>query len=112
MALRPDADLGSAADLAPQEPARTLPVAVTDALFIRSVLGGLLGKEPALKYTPSAAEARAAASGAALSVLVPPTRLEDVRAVSDAGQIMPPKSTFFAPKVPTGVVLRTFEGEF
>jgi len=34
-----------------------------------------------------------------------------VKAVSDAGQIMPPKSTFFAPKVPTGVVLRPLEGE-
>jgi len=31
--------------------------------------------------------------------------------VADAGQIMPPKSTFFAPKVPTGVVLRPFDAE-
>lgn len=111
MVLRPDADLSQAADLAPQPPARDLAVAVTDALFLKVVVGGLLGREPSLKYTPSAAEARTAAKGAALSVLVPATQLDEVRAVSDAGQIMPPKSTFFAPKVPTGVVMRLLEGE-
>ena len=112
MAVRPAADRSPAAELAPQPPARTLPVAVADALFVKVVLGGLLGREPTLRYTPSATEARGAAAQAALSVLVPPTLLEEVRAVSDAGQIMPPKSTFFAPKVPTGVVMRLFEGEF
>lgn len=112
MVLRPDADLSQATDLAPQPPARELAVAITDAVFLKVVVGGLIGREPKLRYTPSAAEARGAASRAALSVLVPPTELEEVRAVSDAGQIMPPKSTFFVPKVPTGVVMRLFEGEF
>jgi len=112
MVLRPDADLSAAPDLAPQPPARSLAVAVTDAVFLKAVIGKLLGREPVLKYTPSDAEARAAAVTSALSVLVPPTELEEVRAVSDAGQIMPPKSTFFAPKVPTGVVMRLLEGEF
>jgi uncharacterized protein (DUF1015 family) len=111
MVLRPDADLSAAADLAPQPPARTLPVAATDAVFLKVVVEDLMGREPKLRYTPSAAEARSAAKTAALSVLVPPTELEEVRAVSDAGQIMPPKSTYFAPKVPTGVVMRLFEGE-
>jgi uncharacterized protein (DUF1015 family) len=111
MVLRPDADLSTATDLAPQPPARALPVAVADAVFLKVVVQGLLEQEPKLRYTPSAAEARQAAGSAALSVLVPATELEEVRAVSDAGQIMPPKSTFFAPKVPTGVVMRLFEGE-
>jgi uncharacterized protein (DUF1015 family) len=31
--------------------------------------------------------------------------------VADAGQVMPQKSTFFAPKIPTGVVIRPFDGE-
>jgi len=34
-----------------------------------------------------------------------PTRVEQVFAVADAGEVMPPKSTYFAPKVPAGVVL-------
>ena len=58
-------------------------------------------------------EARAAACGAecAFVVLLPPTRMEEVRRVADAGQVMPQKSTFFAPKIPTGVVIRRFDGE-
>ena len=44
-------------------------------------------------------------------MLLPPTRMEEVRRVADAGQVMPQKSTFFAPKIPTGVVIRPFEGE-
>jgi uncharacterized protein (DUF1015 family) len=31
--------------------------------------------------------------------------------MSDAGLFMPPKSTYFAPKVPSGVVMRLFDGE-
>jgi len=56
-------------------------------------------------------EARAAAGvgRCAFALLLPPTRLEEVKRVADAGQIMPPKSTFFAPKVPTGVVLRPLD---
>lgn len=98
----------------PEHPAvRALAVAQCDAIMIRTVIAGLTGGAPALRYTPSAAEARAAArqSGTALAVLLPPTKLEEVKRVSDAGQFMPPKSTFFAPKVPTGVVLRPLEGE-
>ncbi|HMT04151.1 MAG: DUF1015 domain-containing protein [Solirubrobacterales bacterium] len=33
-----------------------------------------------------------------------PTPVEQVRAVADAGETMPPKSTYFFPKIPTGIV--------
>ena len=33
-----------------------------------------------------------------------PTRLEDLMAVADAGQVMPPKSTWFEPKLADGLV--------
>ena len=33
-----------------------------------------------------------------------PTRMEDLVAVADAGEIMPPKSTWFEPKLADGVV--------
>jgi uncharacterized protein (DUF1015 family) len=36
-------------------------------------------------------------------VLLRPTPLESVRAVSLAGELMPQKSTFFAPKLATGL---------
>jgi uncharacterized protein (DUF1015 family) len=32
------------------------------------------------------------------------TRMEDLMAVADAGQIMPPKSTWFEPKLADGLV--------
>ena len=44
--------------------------------------------------------------GAAATVLLNPTKVEQVFAVADAGDVMPPKSTYFVPKVPSGLVLR------
>jgi len=114
MTLRENADLTAATDL-PQHPSvRELPVALADAVFIKLVAEPLLKKKSVvLRYTPVESEAREAAKSekVALAVLLPPTTLEQVQAVSDAGEYMPPKSTFFAPKVPTGVVMRLLEGD-
>ncbi len=38
-----------------------------------------------------------------------PTSLEQLMAIADAGQIMPPKSTWFEPKLRSGLVLHLFE---
>jgi uncharacterized protein (DUF1015 family) len=43
---------------------------------------------------------------ATAAVLLNATRIEQVFAVADAGDVMPQKSTYFAPKVPSGLVLR------
>lgn len=111
--LRPGADLSAVRDLPPHPAVRDLAVTLSDALVIRGIAAKLMRGAPALGYTADAAEARAAACGAecAFAVLLPPTRMEEVRRVADAGQVMPQKSTFFAPKIPTGVVIRRFEGE-
>ncbi len=111
--LRPNADLSAVRELSPDPAVRDLEVTIADAVAIRTVAAQVMGGVPPLGYTADAAEARAAASGAgcALAVLLPATRLDQVRRVADAGQVMPQKSTFFAPKIPTGVVLRPFEGE-
>lgn len=113
MLLRPNADLSQASDLPEHAAVRPLPVAVADAVFVRVVLASLMGGVPNLRYTPSEKEACAAfgVGDVAVVLLLPPPGLDDVRAVADAGQIMPPKSTYFAPKVPTGVVLRPLAGE-
>jgi uncharacterized protein (DUF1015 family) len=113
MTLREDADLSAATDL-PQHPSvRSLAVAIADFVFVKLVVEPLLGKAPTMRYTPVESEAREAAKDRkiALSILLPATKIEEVQAVSDAGEYMPPKSTFFAPKVPTGVVMRPLEGE-
>ncbi len=38
-----------------------------------------------------------------------PTSIEQLMAIADAGQIMPPKSTWFEPKLRSGVVIHTLE---
>ncbi|MDR0966705.1 MAG: DUF1015 family protein [Myxococcales bacterium] len=38
-----------------------------------------------------------------------PTRIEELIAIADAGKIMPPKSTWFEPKLRSGLFLHTFE---
>jgi uncharacterized protein (DUF1015 family) len=111
LAVKPNAKWPKA-DGQPVHPAvRALEVAAADVLAVGVVAASLLGSVPALRYTADQAEARAAGreGRCACALILPPTRLEAVRRVADAGQIMPPKSTFFAPKVPTGVVLRPFD---
>ena len=39
-----------------------------------------------------------------------PTSLVQLMAVADAGQIMPPKSTWFEPKLRSGLLVRIYEG--
>ena len=47
-------------------------------------------------------EARVDAGEAALAVSMFPTSMEQLMAVADAGAIMPPKSTWFEPKLLSG----------
>ena len=37
-----------------------------------------------------------------------PTQLQELMAVSDAGKLMPPKSTWFEPKLRSGLFVHTF----
>ena len=64
-------------------------------------------REGALRYTREAeAVDRAVAAGeAVLGFTVNPATTEEMIAVADAGEVMPQKSTYFYPKVPTGLVL-------
>ncbi len=64
-----------------------------------------------LRYYKSTDEALAVAAGqrpdasdVQLVCFMNPTPVADVRAVCDSGEVMPQKSTFFYPKIPTGLV--------
>jgi len=111
LAVRPDAALPPVGGQPVHPAVRALEVAVADGLAVGVVAASLLGTTPTLRYTADATEARAEGRDGrcACAIMLPPTRLEAVKRVADAHQIMPPKSTFFAPKVPTGVVLRPFD---
>lgn len=47
-----------------------------------------------------------AASVAASAILIRPVSLAEIRRTADTGELMPPKSTFFTPKLRTGMVMR------
>lgn len=44
-----------------------------------------------------------------LALVMQPTPLDAVQAVAEAGELMPPKSTFFYPKLATGLVINPLE---
>jgi len=46
---------------------------------------------------------------AALAIAMYPTRIEELVAVSDAGLLMPPKSTWFEPKLRSGLLIHVFD---
>ena len=69
-----------------------------------------LGHE-GLTYTPDWQEAvRAVDAGQAeVAVLMRPTRIEDVFAVAKRGETMPQKSTYFFPKLLSGLLIHPLE---
>lgn len=66
-----------------------------------------------MKYSPDATKVfRFVDSGEAdVGFLVRPTKLEQVRAVAEAGEVMPQKSTYFYPKLASGLVFRSVSDE-
>lgn len=44
-----------------------------------------------------------------VAIFLPPTRMEEVKEVAEQGLHMPPKSTFFFPKVPAGILFYRYE---
>ena len=89
---------------------RRLDVTIVHRLLIegpwsRHGLGEL--PDDALSYNHDAAEAvrKVQKDGWAATILLNPTRITEVQAVAEAGLRMPPKSTFFYPKLLTGLVI-------
>ena len=78
----------------------------TDEPILDVELVGRLGHE-GISYTPDLADAVAAVdSGAAeVAVLMRPSRIDQVFAVAREGRVMPQKSTYFYPKLLSGLVL-------
>ena len=71
-----------------------------------------MAKQINLTYTRDFAEAVAAAKGSAnCAFILNPTRVEEIAAVSAAGEKMPQKSTYFYPKLTTGLVMNKLDIE-
>lgn len=91
------------------------PVATLDVSILQDrVLGPILGIEDPrqdgrIRFVggiegPQALERLAGADGVAFSLF--PTSVDELMAVSDAGLLMPPKSTWFEPKLRSGLFVR------
>ena len=57
---------------------------------------------------PRALAARVDSGAAALGISLHPTTVEQLMAVADAGHVMPPKSTWFEPKLLSGLFVHSF----
>jgi uncharacterized protein (DUF1015 family) len=88
---------------------RTLDAAILEELVLKRILG-MSAEDIAAKrgigYTPSVEEAlvKLDAGDYQAAFLLRPTPVDQVRAVAAAGETMPPKSTYFFPKLLTGIV--------
>ena len=111
MTLKPDADLAPLATTEPNATVRALDITRIEHFVVREIIGA--GESTVtLDYTADPVKATGIVRGgrsAGVAVLVRPSRLEQVFAVADSGGVMPPKSTYFVPKVPSGMVLRPLD---
>ncbi|MCL2343622.1 MAG: DUF1015 domain-containing protein [Firmicutes bacterium] len=89
---------------------RSLDVAVLHSLILEPVFGidsANMAEQKNLSYTRSAEEAIAGVDSGAFqcAFLLDPTKVSQIRDVSLAGEKMPQKSTYFYPKLSTGLVI-------
>jgi uncharacterized protein (DUF1015 family) len=107
---------GLVARLCPECPPqwRTLDVAVLELALLKTILG--VNAKPideggAIAVTSDAHEAwqEVQAGHYSAAFLLNPVPVEKVLTVADAGQRMPPKTTFFHPKLATGLVINRLD---
>ncbi|MEG2038535.1 MAG: DUF1015 domain-containing protein [Oscillospiraceae bacterium] len=92
---------------------KQLDVAILHNLILEKLFGidkENMANQKNLIYTRSAEEAVAEVENgtANCAFLINPTRVEEIAAVSAAGEKMPQKSTYFYPKLITGLVMNKF----
>jgi uncharacterized protein (DUF1015 family) len=92
---------------------RRLDVTVLDTVILRGLIGidvSAAAQDGRLAYThDDNAALQAVAEGAQAAFLMNPPDFTDVQAVCLAGQTMPEKSTYFYPKLLTGLVFHPFD---
>ena len=94
----------------------TLDVVAVGTLVLRDLLGldaDAVATTDRIAYRQGAGVAAALVDAApprtAVALLVPAPTVSDVEAVADADQTMPPKSTFFFPKILDGMVFHQLD---
>jgi uncharacterized protein (DUF1015 family) len=101
-------------ELAPQHsPAwRSLAVAVLHELVLDRLLPARLGGQPTCRYVHLLREVTEAVAGrqCQLAVLTPPATMPQVAQIASGLEKMPPKSTYFYPKLLSGLVFNSLKG--
>ena len=82
-------------------------VRALDGLWLEQTLKDVAGLR--VTYQHGLAEVLAALPDHSGAVLIRPTSIEEIRRTATEGLLMPPKSTFFTPKLQTGLVVRTLD---
>ena len=85
---------------------RDLDVSVLHSLVFDKLLDGI---KPRFVHSATEAANEVKSGEASLGFLLAPMPFDAVRAVAEAGDAMPQKSTFFVPKPATGVVMRALD---
>jgi uncharacterized protein (DUF1015 family) len=106
--LRDASELDEALDSAP-EAYRRLDSVILETLVLKGILGMTeddIAAKRGIAYSKGTEDAvsRVTSAAADCAFLLRPTPVEQVREVAATGQTMPPKSTYFFPKVLTGLV--------
>ena len=96
------------------EPYRRLDTAVTEALLLKGALGMTdeqIDHLDGLGYARDDAQAIELVLGGEYdaALFMAPTPVHRVQDVASSGESMPPKSTYFFPKVPTGLVFNPLD---
>ena len=106
-------DPAAMASLAPGQSAdwRGLGVSILHKLVLDRLVPDKLGGKPRLKFVHSLKEVTDAAATKAcqVAVLVPPTTMGLVERIAGNRETMPPKSTYFFPKLLTGMVFNSLK---
>jgi len=80
-----------------------------EVVWLHDVALTHLGVDSAVfRHSPEVVVSRVRSGNAAAGVLLPPVTVAEIEAVANAGERMPPKTTFFWPKARTGLILRRF----
>jgi len=114
--LQLKAQIHAAATAAGSPVARSLDVSILHELVLESALGidrAAQAAQSNIRYYKDTADllARVARGEGQVAFVMHPTRVEQVKAVADASEIMPQKSTFFYPKIASGAVINPIRPE-
>ena len=98
------------------DPVRRLDVSILGERVLQPLLGIADPRtDPRIEFVggsrgPAELERRVDSGEHAVAFALHPPSLDDVMAIADAGGVMPPKSTWFDPKLRSGMVVQTFDG--